>query len=152
GHESGPVYFNLGNAYFRAGNPGRAILNYERARRLMPRDPDLHANLGFARPGGEDEETPVWARLAFPLAGRLTTDELLLGASAAYTALMLLLVVGLLVPTAQRAARRAAVATGLALVLFASSGVYRFTTVDLPARAVVTANDAATVRFEPSAT
>ena len=30
---SGNLYFNLGNSYFKAGQVGRAILNYERARR-----------------------------------------------------------------------------------------------------------------------
>jgi tetratricopeptide (TPR) repeat protein len=43
------VEYNLGNAEFRAGNLGRAILHYERARRLDPLDPDIRANLEFAR-------------------------------------------------------------------------------------------------------
>ena len=43
------VYFNLGNTMFRDGKPGLAILNYERARRLAPRDPDILANLKFAQ-------------------------------------------------------------------------------------------------------
>jgi hypothetical protein len=42
------VYYNLGNAWFRQGKLGVAILNYERARRLTPRDPDILANLKFA--------------------------------------------------------------------------------------------------------
>jgi hypothetical protein len=42
------VYFNLGNAHFREGKLGRAVLDYERARRLAPRDPDILANLKFA--------------------------------------------------------------------------------------------------------
>ena len=42
------IYFNLGNAWFRQGKLGLAILNYERARRLAPRDPDIVANLKFA--------------------------------------------------------------------------------------------------------
>jgi tetratricopeptide (TPR) repeat protein len=42
------VYYNLGNAFFRQGKLGFAILNYERARRLAPRDPDILANLRFA--------------------------------------------------------------------------------------------------------
>src|SRR5882724_4891553 len=42
------VYYNLGNAWFRQGKLGLAILNYERARRLTPRDPDILANLKFA--------------------------------------------------------------------------------------------------------
>lgn len=42
------VYYNLGNAWFREGKLGQALLNYERARRLAPRDPDILANLRFA--------------------------------------------------------------------------------------------------------
>jgi len=42
------VYYNLGNACFRQGKLGFAILNYEQARRLAPRDPDILANLRFA--------------------------------------------------------------------------------------------------------
>jgi tetratricopeptide (TPR) repeat protein len=43
------LYYNLGNAYFKQGDLGRAILNYRRAQRLTPRDADVAANLNFAR-------------------------------------------------------------------------------------------------------
>ena len=43
------VEYNLGNTEFRRGNLGRAILHYERARRLSPTDPDILDNLRFAR-------------------------------------------------------------------------------------------------------
>jgi tetratricopeptide (TPR) repeat protein len=43
------VEYNLGNAEFRLGHLGEAILHYERARRLDPTDPDINANLEFAR-------------------------------------------------------------------------------------------------------
>jgi tetratricopeptide (TPR) repeat protein len=43
------VYYNLGNAYQNLKQYGPAILAYERARLLTPRDPDLHANLALAR-------------------------------------------------------------------------------------------------------
>ena len=48
GVESGPLYFNLGNAYFKQNKYGMAVLNYERARRLLPRDSDVAANYQFA--------------------------------------------------------------------------------------------------------
>ena len=41
--------YNLGNSYARAGKPGMAILNYERASLLAPGDPDIQANLRFVR-------------------------------------------------------------------------------------------------------
>ncbi|TMA39023.1 MAG: hypothetical protein E6J79_04720, partial [Deltaproteobacteria bacterium] len=152
GWESGNLYFNLGNAWFRAGDVGRAVLDYERARRLIPRDPDLHANLSYARElTGNTGEDTVWARLVFPLAGHGTTDELLAAASAVYVAMMALLAVALFVPVAAQGARWAAAVAGLALVVVLSSAGRRLATLDLPAWAVVVTHDEATVRFEPSA-
>lgn len=43
------LLFNLGNAYFRNGEIGRAVFNFRRAELLAPRDPDIQANLSFAR-------------------------------------------------------------------------------------------------------
>ena len=43
------VLFDLGNAQARAGQPGEAILSYERARWLAPGDADIAANLRFVR-------------------------------------------------------------------------------------------------------
>ncbi len=49
GLRNADVYYNLGNAYFKHGDLGRAILNYRRAYRLDPRDPDILTNLTIAR-------------------------------------------------------------------------------------------------------
>lgn len=49
GVEDGVLYYNLGNAYFKSGRLGLAILSYERAWKLLPGDDDLRANLAFAR-------------------------------------------------------------------------------------------------------
>ena len=48
GFESGDLYYNLGNAYFKSGDLGRSILNWERAARRSPRDADIVANLELA--------------------------------------------------------------------------------------------------------
>ena len=48
GYESGELYFNLGNAYYKGGNLPKAILNYERAKQLLPRDEDIQFNLQLA--------------------------------------------------------------------------------------------------------
>lgn len=39
--------YNLGNAYYRAGLPGMAIVSYERALRLDPSNQDIKENLEF---------------------------------------------------------------------------------------------------------
>lgn len=49
GRHSTSVFFNLGNAYFKQGDLGRALLNYRKAETLAPRDPDIQANLRFTR-------------------------------------------------------------------------------------------------------
>lgn len=54
GRENAELFYNLGNAYFRLKQLGRAILNYERARVLIPRDADLNFNLGLARDEMQD--------------------------------------------------------------------------------------------------
>ncbi|MFC1683828.1 tetratricopeptide repeat protein [Candidatus Zixiibacteriota bacterium] len=48
GVTNGSVYYNLGNAYFKDNQLGQAILSYERAKRLLPRDADVTANLALA--------------------------------------------------------------------------------------------------------
>lgn len=153
GVESGNLHFNLGNAHFKGGDVGRAVLSYERARRLIPRDPDLHANLGYARErSGDGDPTPLWARLALPLASRASSDELLAATSACFLLLMAALIAGRLLPTATRASRGVAIAAGIGLVLVGTSAGYRLASVDLPSFAVVVADRDTDVRFEPSAT
>ena len=46
---SAAALYNVGNAYARAGKPGPAVLNYERAWLLTPNDPDIEANLRRVR-------------------------------------------------------------------------------------------------------
>jgi tetratricopeptide (TPR) repeat protein len=43
------LFYDLGNAYFRTGDPGRAVLNYERALALDPAQPEARANLQLVR-------------------------------------------------------------------------------------------------------
>ncbi len=49
GKESAAVYFNLGNAYFKNGDLGQAVLYYMKAKRQSPDDEDIRHNLEFAR-------------------------------------------------------------------------------------------------------
>lgn len=55
------LLFNLGNAHFKAGAIGRAIVAYRSAGALVPRDPDVRANLQFAR---NQVEGPTWRQSA----------------------------------------------------------------------------------------
>lgn len=46
---SADVYYNLGGCYYQLKDVGRALLNYERARLISPRDADLAYNLEAAK-------------------------------------------------------------------------------------------------------
>lgn len=50
------LYYNIGNAYLKADDIGRAILWYERARLLAPNDPDLLFNLKYANTRVKDKQ------------------------------------------------------------------------------------------------
>lgn len=55
GIHNGKLYYNIGNAYFRMEDLGRAILNYRRAAVYTPDDPNLRQNLEFARSKCQDK-------------------------------------------------------------------------------------------------
>ncbi|MDL1963629.1 MAG: hypothetical protein LWW98_04680 [Deltaproteobacteria bacterium] len=50
----GELFYNIGNCYFRLGQKGRALLNYERARQFIPRDADLKYNIEYVHDLTED--------------------------------------------------------------------------------------------------
>ena len=68
GFESGALYYNLGNAHFRLGEVGPAVLNYERALRLDPGNDDIRANLALVNARLQDRIEPLprfWLLSAF---------------------------------------------------------------------------------------
>ncbi len=86
GFESGAVFYNQGNAWMRAGEIGRAVAAYRRAKRYRPRDPYLDANLRSALAGrGSTSDTSIadyvvfWQdSLSYPEKFLLTTVLLVL--------------------------------------------------------------------------
>jgi tetratricopeptide (TPR) repeat protein len=62
---SAPLCFDLANAEARAGHPGAAMLNYERARYLAPGDKEIDHNLQIARKqAGLEPNTYRWWQVA----------------------------------------------------------------------------------------
>jgi len=53
------IYFNLGNAYFKCDRLAPAILNFERALRLNPRDADARFNLKMCQARIVDKIDPI---------------------------------------------------------------------------------------------
>jgi hypothetical protein len=62
--------YNLANSYARAGKPGMAVLNYERASLLAPNDSDIDANLRHIRDSLRLASEPrSWFDRTFGVAG-----------------------------------------------------------------------------------
>ena len=57
--ESADIYYNLGNAYFKADQIAKAIVNYERAMLLKPGDSDIRFNLQMAESKTVDKVVPM---------------------------------------------------------------------------------------------
>ena len=70
GLESPNLYYNLGNSYFKKGEAGKAIVNYERAKRFIPNDSDLKSNYDYAHSSLNLERKP-FGNLFEKLADRL---------------------------------------------------------------------------------
>jgi tetratricopeptide (TPR) repeat protein len=100
------VYYNLGNAYYKQGDIGRAILNYRRAQRLDPRDADVVANLNIARTQTVDKlDAPVeggWSNLVKFAAEWLTVGEAIVLALVLWQLIGLLALIALLRPVLRR--------------------------------------------------
>lgn len=79
---SASTYFNCGNALFKAGEVGHAIISYRLAEQLAPRDPDVQANLRYIRGLVDDPNAqPGFWRRALLI---LSLDELALLFTTAY--------------------------------------------------------------------
>ncbi|MFC1808120.1 tetratricopeptide repeat protein [Candidatus Omnitrophota bacterium] len=152
GYESGPLYYNLGNAYFKNDSLGKSILNYLRAERLMPRDADLASNLKFARSlikGGAIPQEQAWFARMF---AKFWTS-FALGATAsigviAYIILCALVVIMILYRRARRPLIYACVPVALVLALFTGAFYVNFQETAAQEHAVVLENDIES-RFEP---
>src|SRR5208337_1300274 len=99
GQVSAALYFNLGNACFKAGTLGRALAAYRQAEALAPRDPDLRANIQFARDQAQGPTLALsrWQKVL----GRLSLNEWTILAAAAVWVAFLLLGAGQLWPAIQ---------------------------------------------------
>jgi len=117
GLSSPALDYNIGNAHFRLGKLGSAILHYERARRAAPGDENIRANLVLARSLTADDIIPLpefWVVQAVRWVVNLAPRPLLIGgALGGYAAACVLFAVVLLARRSGRWVRPLA-ATALA--------------------------------------
>lgn len=147
GHTSANVYYNLGNAWFKAGQLGRAVAAYRRAQELAPRDPNIRFNLDFARKQVTGSNTPVpslWQRAL----NRLTINEWAVLAAIAFWLYFALLILREWKAAWRRALRNYAIAAGsfaTLLIALLTAAVYQNTSV----REAVIVAQQAVVRYGP---
>ena len=99
GYQNGAVYYDIGNAWMRAGEYGRAIAAYRKAKLYRPRDSFLEANLNqafLAAPGRLAEAPPPWWKHVLFWSGWLSYPEKFHAVLGAFGASCVLAVVGLL--------------------------------------------------------
>ncbi|HEY8463276.1 MAG TPA: tetratricopeptide repeat protein [Bacillota bacterium] len=90
GYESGNLYYNLGNCHYKLHHQGWAILYYEKARRLIPNDADLKANLTFVAKGSNSKSYNN------PLAHLASLDQLLILSSSFFFLLVAMIITSIL--------------------------------------------------------
>jgi tetratricopeptide (TPR) repeat protein len=124
GHASSAIYFNLGNAFFKSGQMGRAIAAYREAEKVSPRDPDLRANLQFARNQvqGPSLRAGRWERWL----GNLSLNEWTWLSAGAVWLLFAMLTVRQLWPPLARPLRSWTSVAGVIAVLLISSCILAF--------------------------
>ncbi len=153
--ESGELYYNIGNTYFKMGRLGPAILSYERARRLMPSDDDLLANLELARSMTVDDiaaRPDYWLFRAIGWwVGLLPQPVLAWLVALAYLATMAAIILVILRPTEPLRTwlRRMALAGIIVTLVFALNLIIRELGIGA-AEAAVIMDDEVTVQSAPS--
>jgi len=98
GIRNSAVYYNLGNAYYKLNEPGRAVLCYKRALRLAPRDKDIRQNLEYLLSLVQEErvKTPS-EKLVENLFNLISLNSLTLLASFVYLLLFISLALSIFV-------------------------------------------------------
>lgn len=119
GLHSPELYFNLGNAFFKQGETGRAILYYERALKLKPSYPAAKFNLDFARSTTIDriEAVPefflkTWSRTVCKSLSSNSWAVIFLISLAAFLSCGLIFLLG-----RRRSVRKSAFFTGIVILL-----------------------------------
>jgi tetratricopeptide (TPR) repeat protein len=140
GHASAAIYFNLGNAWFKSGQIGRAIDSYHKAEHLSPRDPDVLANLQFARNQVQGPTLlPNWWQRWL---ARLNLNEWTLLAAGSFWTFFLLLGLQQWAPTLKTGLRSYILAIGITTMCCGVCFVIAFQDTRVARSAVVIAREA----------
>jgi tetratricopeptide (TPR) repeat protein len=152
GVRNADVQYNLGNALWKAGRPGPAVLAYERALDIDPGHRDALANLEYVRENLVDRQTTAVEGTLGEAVDRayrmIDTETIAVLASALYALAAAAVVVGLIRGAFPRFLVRLAVSAAVVAVVAGGFAVYRATAERRVREAVVMAGEVA-VRTGP---
>jgi len=146
------VYYNLGNAYFKNKQPALALLNYERARLLMPGDSDLRANYEYAQqslPHAQGFYSGAVMRRVDALFSSVSMRALVLTLSCVYVILLLCVFLYVCVPVAKKISR-----VGILFILLSmcTLALPLWQKMKIVRQGALTVSEEAPVLFAPAAT
>ncbi|MFA5143829.1 MAG: tetratricopeptide repeat protein [Candidatus Omnitrophota bacterium] len=153
GIESGNLYYNMANSYFKLGKLGYAILFYEKAKQLMPQDSDLKANLDYAKSlvagSGVDvpRKNPIVTLVKTPFVS-LSLNAISVSAIIIYLVLTGLLIAGILKPGLFRKARLIYAAVVIIFIMNVGAFAIRYYDEELLRRGVVVGKNTE-CKYEP---
>lgn len=140
------LYFNMGNAYFKAGRIGNAIAAYREAEEMSPRDPDIRANVQFARKQvpGPRLKMAVWRQKL----GALSANEWMALSTAAVWITLGLLMARLIKPALNPILRSWIVAAIVGSLVIIATAKLAIAQSNSERTAIITTSDA-TIRNGP---
>ena len=128
-----PLYYNLGNAYYRSNQPGKAILNYERALRYDANDEDTKANLEYVQSKIVDkipeDEVPFFSEWANTLYSLFSKDVWAVMGVAAFAMMLAMLLLYFFKGNARKPALIVAVLS-LAVTVLSNVAAYNLSATD----------------------
>jgi tetratricopeptide (TPR) repeat protein len=152
--ESANLHYNLGNTYFRLEDYGRALLNYERARRLAPRDSQVLANIVYVRSilsnDGDDTDVSLVSRI-LNIYRYFTTNEIVAATSLFYGLLSALIAITMLKRELKPRLKVPIMICSFFLLVSLALAVLNIYNLHYRKEAIVLARDQV-ARFEPSPT
>jgi len=149
GLESGNIYYNLGNSYFKKGELGLAVLNYERANVLIPNDSDLRSNYDYVLQALnlEPQLSGVWfERIVYSLFRNMDIDSLIILLISIYIALIALLILNLFI---NRLKRFSGFIAFVLIALFILPAFALSSKINYFNKAAIVISKEADVKFEP---
>ncbi|MBU0547207.1 MAG: hypothetical protein KJ710_04470 [Candidatus Omnitrophica bacterium] len=105
GLESGNLYYNLGNSYFKKGELGLSVLSYERSKTFIPNDSDLRSNYDYTLQALSLEPKFLgnwFEKVVYGLFQSATIDSLTILLSVVYIVLIILFILNLFLGTFKR--------------------------------------------------